>query len=61
MTVAAVVCTCRVPLTAGTGRFIEIDRVLVPNQPPVCVRCYLRGRDAQPSRMAAPGDATGAP
>lgn len=55
------VCTCRVPLIAGTDRFVEIDGVLVPNQPPVCIRCYVRGREAQPSRMTAAGDATGAP
>lgn len=46
-------CTCRVPLIAGTGRFITIDDVLVDNVPPVCVRCYLRGRDPQPARVGA--------
>lgn len=44
-------CICRVPLIAGTGRHILVDNVLVPNEPPVCVRCYVRGRDPQPARV----------
>ena len=52
---------CRlVPVFTATGNG-KSNGVLVPNQPPVCVRCYVRGRDPQPARIQAVGDATGAP
>jgi hypothetical protein len=57
------VCLCQSPLIAGTSKTIEIDGVLVENDPPICVRCYVRDRElaAQPHRFTPVGDATGVP
>jgi hypothetical protein len=39
-------CTCAQPLIAGTAITVTVDGIELDNRPPVCVRCYLREREA---------------